>query len=98
MLVGFIVYLNYRFREKYFDLLADENRKLMGFINLMVNKGMASDWFTYVNGQKLLGDKQLTIDYLEQQIKDKVDKGEDEPAQLHPEGATNSQFKKKNIK
>ncbi len=98
ILVGFIVYLNYRFKEKHFDLLADENKKLMEFINTMVNKGMSSDWFTYVNGQKLLGTNQITLDYIDDQIKKKADDSKDEPAQLHPEGATPSQFKRKNMK
>lgn len=92
VLVGAVFFFNHRFREKHFELLSNENKKLMGFLNLMVNKGMASDWFTYVNGQKLLASGQLPIDFLDERIKQKAE--QKIPNQLHPEGATNSQIER----
>ena len=88
ILVGGIVYLNHRFKTKHFDLLAKENRELLKHIDKLVNKGLAPNWFSYVNGQKLLVDEQMKINFDE--TLDDNKKEPKIPNQLHAEGATDT--------
>lgn len=84
--VGVMAYFNYFERKQYFDLLSKNNRELLRQNNDLLNKKLAPDWFTYVNGTKLMKDNQVALDFADnvEQKKKQVF-----PKQLNPEGATN---------
>ena len=88
MTVGVVIYFNYFERKQYFDLLSRNNRELLKQNNDLLNKKLAPDWFTYVNGSKLMKDNQLAMHFA-----DNVGRGQKKeqvfPKRLNPEGATN---------
>jgi len=87
VVVGVMAYFNYFERKQYFDLLSKNNRELLRQNNDLLNKKLASNWYMYVNGTKILDDNQTTLDF-----KDDVGQGgKKEPVmpRLHPEGSTN---------
>ena len=88
MLVGGVVYLNHKFKTNHFELLAKENKELLKHIDKLINKGLSPDWFSYVNGQKLLADEQVRINF-DETLDDKK-KEPEIPNQLHAEGASDT--------
>ena len=88
VVVGVMAYFNYFERKQYFDLLNKNNRELLKQNNDLLNKKLAPDWFTYVNGTKLMKDNQVALDFADNIGKDNS-KEPVFPKRLHPEGGTN---------